>query len=177
MNLLRLSANARPIRSIQHNHALEHATLHVISEKGHRSALAGFSDPAGFTVIGEVDTELLLTAAQEALTRLQNGERSLAIHENCGTNFAAAGVLAGFAGWLGMLGTRDSLRSRLDRLPTVIMLVTLALIFAQPLGPMLQNGFTTRADVGNLSIKEIQRKKQGSVTLHRILTQQAFRQA
>ena len=90
-------------------------------------------------------------------------------------HFAAAGVLAGFAGWLGMLGTRDSLRSRLDRAdghPAGHTRPDLR----PALGPCCRTA-SPRADVGNLAIKEIQRKKQGSVTLHRILTQQALRQA
>ena len=47
------------------NHALEHATLHVLQEKGITTRLGGISDAGGFWIYGDVDTEELLLAARE----------------------------------------------------------------------------------------------------------------
>lgn len=168
-------ALAIPVSSVQRNHALEHATLHVLAEKGVARGLAGISDPSGFRVFGDVDTETLLLAAEEALTRLQKGEASLAVHENCGTNLAASGILAGFAGWLGMLNAKPGLRNRLDRLPATILLVIVALLASRSLGPLLQQRLTTRPDVGRMRLLEVQRQQRGAMTVHRILTQQDSR--
>ena len=76
-----------PVR-VRNNHALEHATLHVLQEKGLKSRLGGISDVGGFWIYGDVETEAIFTAAQEALKRLADGESELAVHPNCGTNIA-----------------------------------------------------------------------------------------
>ena len=59
---------------VRNNHALEHATLHVLQEKGIAGRFGGISDAGGFWIYGETDTETLLLAAQEALKRLADGE-------------------------------------------------------------------------------------------------------
>ena len=41
---------------IRSNHALEHATLHVLQEKGIDVELGGISDVGGFWIYGEVST-------------------------------------------------------------------------------------------------------------------------
>jgi hypothetical protein len=92
-----------PLSSIRCNHALEHATLHVLVERQHRRWLVGHSGIHGFWIVGEVATDELESAVHEALQRLRNGEASLAVHPNCGTNFATAGLLAGGFAALAML--------------------------------------------------------------------------
>ncbi len=91
----------------------------------------------------------------------------------CGSNFVTAGLLAGTLAWLGMLGTGNSFKKKLDRWPLLIMLVTGALIVAQPLGPKVQEHVTTSGDPGSLIVKQIvryERELPGRPTLHRILT-------
>jgi hypothetical protein len=107
----------------------------------------------GFWILEKLKTDKLMAAVDEALTRLRAGERRLAIHPNCGTNFAAAGLVAGTMAWLGMLGTNRSFRKQVDRWPFIISLVTLGLIAAQPLGPFLQANYTTDPHVGNMKKK------------------------
>lgn len=68
------------IEATRRNHALEHATLHVLEEVDASSRLAGRSDWSGFWIYGEVGTGELASAAEEALTRLNDGENRLAIH-------------------------------------------------------------------------------------------------
>ncbi|MCX8026063.1 MAG: DUF6391 domain-containing protein, partial [Thermanaerothrix sp.] len=83
------------------------------------------------------------------------GERDLAIHPHCGTNYASMGMAAGLVAWLGMVGVKGSWRERLERLPLVMLLVTLVLILTAPLGPWLQRTLTTEADVGDLQIEQV----------------------
>jgi hypothetical protein len=132
--------------------------------------LAGHSDMGGFWIVGDVPSELLHTAVQEAIGRLRSGESQLAIHPNCGTNYATAGALAGLAGAAAMLGTGKRLQDKLNRLPFAVMLATIALIIAQPLGLLLQARVTTSGHPGSLEVTEITHKKQGRMTVHRVET-------
>jgi len=173
MNLLQSlnQTGARPLQRVRRNHALEHATLQVIAQKRPDLGLAGYSDPNGFWVIGEIGLEELQRAADKALSRLQAGEVNLAIHPNCGTNLVAQGALAGTAGMLAMLGTGSDARRKLDRWPLVVAFATLGLMAAQPLGPLMQQKLTTSTDVAGLRIKEITRYQRRGVPLHRVLTE------
>ncbi|WP_299027161.1 DUF6391 domain-containing protein [uncultured Thermanaerothrix sp.] len=137
------------------NHALEHATIQVLSARHPELRMAGNSNARGFWIIGNVDIETFQAGLSEALQRLRAGEHDLAIHPNCGTNYASMGLLAGLVAWLAMLGTRGNWRQRLERLPLVTFLVTLVLILAAPLGPWLQRTLTTDADLGDLQIEQV----------------------
>ena len=160
-----------PISRVRRNHALEHATLRILNQKHHGARLAGYSDVHGFWIVGKVSTDSLQIAVEEALQRLRNGEASLAIHPNCGTNFAVSGALAGTAAWVAMLGSGQTTRSKLDRLPLVVTLVTLAMVFAQPLGPKFQAKVTTQANPGDMRVVEIIRYPRNEMTTHRVVTQ------
>jgi hypothetical protein len=160
----------KPISLIRRNHGLEHATLNLLAQKIPHSAFAGYSDPRGFWVVGNVSTDLLLETAQQALERMKNGERSLAVHANCGTNFATAGVIAGTFAWLATLGKANSFKKKLDRWPLLVMIITGSLVAAQPLGMKVQEKVTTSGEPGNLTIKQIVRYERSGPVLHRILT-------
>jgi hypothetical protein len=159
-----------PVSRVRRNHALEHATLQILSRKHAIRTAAGYSDTGGFWVIGQVNTDDLQDAVDEALVRLHGGERQLAIHPNCGTNFVAAGAVAGSLAWLGMAGNRDGFRRNLERLPVLISLVTVGIIMAQPLGPFLQARFTVEPELGELRVTEIARLQRTDVTMHRVRT-------
>ncbi len=159
-----------PISRIRRNHALEHATLQLMAQDNPYLRMAGYSDPSGFWLIGHAPTEVILAAARQAVERLEGGEYSLAVHPNCGTNFVTSGVLAGTLAWLGMAGTGRGLRSKLERWPIVISLVTLAMIFAQPLGPWVQEYVTTSAVMKGMRVVGIDRRMRGDVPLHHVLT-------
>lgn len=162
--------NWNPIARIRKNHALEHATLQVLTSKQKIGRMAGYSDQHGFWVVGDVSTDVLNQAANEALARLRAGEWQLAIHPNCGTNFAFSGLLAGSLGWVAMLGSDKGLRSKLDRWPIMVAFVTLGLMIAQPLGPKIQEKFTTNSNPGEMEIVEITRYTREDMPLHRIRT-------
>jgi len=158
---------------VRSNHALEHATLHVLQEKGIRTQLGGISDVGGFWIYGEVSTEIVLSAAQEALTRLADGENELAVHPNCGTNIAVGSLVAGGLAWMGMLGTRGRLSRKLRRLPLAVLLGLIGYQIARPLGPKLQKQVTTNADVKGLEIAEVIQRDVFGRTVHRVSTRVA----
>ena len=144
-----------PLSRLRRNHGLEHATLHVLAQRFPGVSLIGYSDLGGFWVIGDVPPEAVQEAVQEALRRLNAGEHNLALHAQCGTNIATAGALAGLAAGMAMLGAGRRLREKLERLPLAIVLATLALMLAQPLGLLLQEKMTTSAQPGNLQVDKI----------------------
>ncbi|MCC6146263.1 MAG: hypothetical protein IT308_01715 [Anaerolineaceae bacterium] len=152
------------------NHALEHATLQLIAKKTPGCRLAGYSGPYGFFVVGNISTPTLQEALEEALARLKAGEAQLAIHPNCGTNFVTAGLLAGVAAWLAMLGVGKSWRQKLERIPLVVVFSTLALMFSPPLGMRIQKDITTLAQLDNLQVVGIDRLHEGSPVVHRVRT-------
>ncbi len=161
--------NWEPFSRVRRNHALEHATLQVLAEKNPQLRMAGYSDPRGFWLVGQIETDQVEEGVRQALSRLQNGEHKLAIHPNCGTNLVTSGFVAGAFAWLGMQGAGRNARDRVERLPLVITLVTLAMVLSQPLGPMVQERVTTSAAAQGMEIMKIERLQRGDVPLHRVL--------
>jgi len=162
--------NWGPVSSVRRNHALEHATINLLSRKKPGRSLAGYSDWRGFWIFGDVDTEELQLTIDEALARLRQGEGNLAIHANCGTNFVTTGFLVGTAAWLGMIGTGSGFRRKLDRWPLVISLVTTTLILSQPLGPIVQARLTTESRPGDLQVIQIMQYQRNGIPAHRVST-------
>jgi hypothetical protein len=153
------------IAKVRRNHALEHATIHVLSQRQPTSRLMGRSSFSGFYIYGHVDTEALATAASEALFRLQNGEVDLAVHPRCGTNIAVAGMLAGVSTF-GIMSGRS--RSKFEKLPQMVMAATAAILIAQPLGALVQSKITTSPNVNGVYIQGITRQERGSMTIHHV---------
>ena len=160
----------RPLFSrLRRNHALEHATIHLLSARYPWGTFIGRSDGQGFFLFGDVPGSAVRQAALEALARLRAGETRLSIHPNCGTNLLTSGVLGASAAFAAFAGSTTS-RSRLARLPMAILLTALALLVAQPLGIELQRSVTTQADPQELRVAEVRTWQRGRTTLHRIRT-------
>ena len=157
------------VQALRQNHALEHATIHVLSAKYTERHLAGHSNPTGFFILGNVASDDLKTAVTQALTRLRAGESELAIHAGCGTNFATTALLAGSLAWFPLSGAK-SMRRRLWLLPIAVAFGLLGYALSQPLGPILQAKVTTEADLGNLQIEDIIPLRKRGVAVHRIIT-------
>lgn len=153
------------ILETRRNHALEHATLHMLA-RNHPSPLAGHSNPTGYFILGDVSTDDLRAAADEARTRLNAGERGLAIHPGCGTNLATSTLLAATFAWIPLRGRKSTL-GRLALLPLALAFAAIGFSLARPLGPALQEHITTEADLGNLHITEIRFIRKG---VHRVIT-------
>jgi hypothetical protein len=154
------------VSETRRNHALEHASIHILSARFPGRALAGHSNPTGFFLLGELPTEQIREAVAEALTRLQNGESELAIHPGCGTNYIVSGGLAALFAFLGMLGTKNN-RQRLERLPLLVLLSALAFMIGQPLGPALQKQVTTDPNPNGMTIVDIYPVAKN---IHRVVT-------
>jgi hypothetical protein len=155
------------------NHGLEHASVHVLSETVKTRPLAGRSDADGFWLFGDLETEQVKAAVEEALRRMRAGDHQLAIHPGCGTARLTTGTVAGLAALSGTIGARKSFSGMMERLPTVILLTMLGIFFSEPLGLQLQEHFTTLGDPGDLQIVNIERKQGGAfgnMILHRITT-------
>jgi hypothetical protein len=161
-----------PLLNIRRNHALEHATIHLLSQRFPDRTFIGRSDMRGFFIYGQVATEPLTELIQQALHRLQRGERSLAIHPNCGTNLVTSGLLAGGAAYLAFSGSQDEgWMRRIERFPLVVLSTIIALVVAQPLGRSAQEHVTTEADPGSLKVIQVERFDSSGMTMHRIHTQ------
>ena len=155
---------------IRRNHGLEHATLNLLAQQFPSQRMAGYSYVGGFFIVGHIPTADLHAAILQALARMKNGERGLAIHAQCGTNYAVSGLIGGLLAWLGMTGTKSK-RDKVERLPLVIALATLGFILSQPLGLVVQQRITTSGDPQNMEIVNVLPIRLGQLTLHRVVTQ------
>lgn len=145
------------VRRTRRNHGLEHATIHILSDKNKRLSMAGRSTDTGFRLFGEVQTSDVEWAVNEALRRMRNGEHSLAVHPNCGTNLVTTGMMTSLAAMVGLAGANR--KESLNRLPTVMLLSMGAILFSQPVGMNLQKYFTTDGRPGNLEVLSITRSE------------------
>ncbi|MGQ9492274.1 MAG: DUF6391 domain-containing protein [Anaerolineae bacterium] len=154
-----------PMDAIRRNHALEHATINVLTEKYPALRLVGRSDWEGFTLYGTVDTDTVKQAITNAWQRLVAGEKQLAIHPRCGTNVATGVVLTSLVSYI-TLGNRK--RSPLGKLLQMLIGLAAVLTLVQPLGVKLQELVTTSPDVSKLRVVDIRCQKQGNLVVHRI---------
>lgn len=152
---------------VRQNHALEHATIHVLTRRNPYTRIVGRSTPRGFLIYGPLDTQEVAGAASEALARLQQGEAYLAVHPRCGTNLAVTSVLAGTAAFVSTSVGRP--RSKLDRLPVALMAATLAAIVAQPLAHRIQEEVTTTPYVEGVYIDNVTRQERGNLIVHKVV--------
>ncbi len=160
------------IRRTRRNHGLEHATITLLTPRRYR--LSGRSDDSGFVILGDVPTDALERAAQEALRRMRNGEHQLAVHPNCGTNLLTTGFMASLIGLVGMAGS--SRRRAVDRMPLVMLMMMGAILYGPLLGMRLQQHFTTAGDPGDLEVVSVSRREvhipfSGTLIVHRVNTQ------
>ena len=153
------------ILETRRNHALEHATLHILA-RTYKTSMAGHSNPTGFYLLGDIKTEDVKTATNEAFERLNSGDSELAVHEGCGTNLVAAAVLPATFAWVPLRGARSTFW-RVWLIPIAILSALFGYFLSKPLGPWLQKHITTEADLGNMQIVDIVFVRQG---LHRIIT-------
>lgn len=110
----------KELLTVRQVHALEHATVWVLSElerSSHASEanpsldqLGGMSTDRGFYLYGDVDSVMVEWAVRQALQRLVAGEWNLAVHPRCGTNLSV-GILmtAGLAVGINLLLPKDPL--------------------------------------------------------------------
>ena len=149
---------------LRRNHALEHATIAVMMEREPGRRLNGFSTDDGFFVQGVRSISEVESAAREAMRRLQNGEKRLAIHRNCGTTIVAANLLSAifFLVTLGSflyLGVGNFSLMILGILGSVVLAFALRI----PLSLILQRFVTTDADLTNAEVGWVEPAQPGDL--------------
>jgi hypothetical protein len=155
------------------NHGLEHATIHMLSEKHKQFSAQGHSDFRGFhlNIFGDISGEEVEAAVNEAYTRMKNGESHLAVHPNCGTvllTTAALGALASQSAF--SLEQRRQRRTNmtlsvfLNGLPSAILAGVLALIISRPLGLAIQEKFTTEGDLQDMKVVRVRKIPPSPIT-------------
>lgn len=138
--------------AVRENHALEHATIVLLSRRFPEARLSGISFAAGFFVFGDLPTDAVQPAADQALARLRGGEPEMAIHERCGTNLAVSGILTGLAA-----ASVSRLRKPYRSFNNAITAATLALIVARPTGMLVQRFITTKTPNAEMKIAGVRR--------------------
>ena len=141
-------------RRVRQNHALEHATMTILSGIDPDLRISARSSSRGFIIFGDVDLGQLRRALNEALSRLQAGESQLAIHPNCGTNLVVGFTLLALGTLLGMTSSRPRTRMASTALSSVAGLVA-----ARPLGELVQKYVTTLPDLEGVYVTDIFRRK------------------
>lgn len=154
-----------PGRRLRQNHALEHATITILSAYRPDLHVSARSTSRGFTVFGNVDLGELQFAVDEALRRLQAGEVQLAIHPNCGTNLVVGMSLLTVGTMLGL--TSRHVRTRIA---SVAFSSLASLAAARPLGELMQKYFTTLPDLRGVRVTEIYRRKIFNFTVVEVCT-------
>ena len=154
------------LRKVRRNHALEHATIAVLMERGARPPLAGYSLPTGYLLYGRVLTEAASEAAAEALERLRSGESELAVSPYCGSNLVVGAAIAGLFSALVLYPSGR----RVKRIPLVAAGAVLGALAGRPIGQEAQRRYTILADVGTTEITGVHRFELGGHTVHWIGT-------
>lgn len=130
---------------VRKNHALEHATIHVLEEEL-PVRLSGMSYPNGFLVQGIGDPFIVAQAAEVAKQRLLNGEHNLAVHPRCGTTsvvtslvfailFIVFSIIFGLFSWINL-----------------ILSLILASLLGSVLSPIVQKYITTDWHVQDIEL-------------------------
>jgi hypothetical protein len=146
---------------LRRNHALEHATIAVMMEREPGRKLNGFSTDDGFFVQGVRSLSEVESAAREAMRRLQNGEKRLAIHRNCGTTIVAANLLAAvfFLVTLGFFLYLSVANLYLMILGSVVLAFALRI----PFSLILQRFVTTDANLTNAEVGWVEPAQPGDL--------------
>lgn len=165
LRLLNFVPGLKELLMLRQVHALEHATVWVLSATpaspaSRRRSPAGFADnellggmstDKGFYLYGHVHTAQLQRAAHTALERLTGGEWDLAVHPRCGTNLSVGMLLtAGLAVGIHLLLPRGPV----EQLIGLGVAATAAAQLAPDLGSVAQRYLTTAIPF-NLAVEDI----------------------
>jgi hypothetical protein len=155
----------KEILMLRQVHALEHATVWILSKSGGSATqklseqnvdidnqlYSGLSTEEGFYLYGEANISDLRRAVNLALRRLTNGEWNLAVHPRCGTNASVAMLLtAGLAVGMHLLLPRGPI----EQLIGLSLATTTATELAPDVGSFFQRHITTAIPF-NLAVENI----------------------
>ena len=156
------------MRRTRRNHAIEHATVHLLTAR-RPCNVAARADSGGFYLYGDVDTAELRAAVIEAIARLKT-EPGLAVHPRCGTNLVVGGLLAGLASLAAVLSAsaEEQRAGPWSLLPRLLLAGTAAAVVSQPAGPWVQRRLVTRPDVAGVRVAAVTVQERGRHRLHRV---------
>ncbi len=161
------------ISRVRRNHGLEHATIHVLSEKHKNFSAQGNSNHKGFSlnIYGDISEEDVADAVEEAYGRMKKGEHQLAVHPNCGTVLLTTATMATLAAQATFaFEQRRQKRSHMNlsvlmnALPTAVLAVVFALIISRPIGVQLQAKYTVEGDLQEMALQSIRPVQPSPVT-------------
>ena len=138
----------RWIRRIRRNHALEHATVSRLLERGTSPPVGGYSLPGGFIIWSKASPGVVADAAEEAFQLLEDGHTDLAVSAYCGTNFVVAAILGGAAAFLA--GRGRGLWPLIRGTATGLLVAN---ILSKPVGTFLQRRLTVEPELGGTEIR------------------------
>ena len=141
-------------RRIRQNHALEHATVTILSREKPDLTCGARSTRSGFVIYADLDPNWVAHACDEALARLCAGEAELAIHPNCGTNLAVGTSLAMMGSFLALSAMRPRIR-----LASALASSLAGIVVARPLGEVVQRHVTTLPDVRDVRVVRVRQKR------------------
>jgi Domain of unknown function (DUF6391) len=153
----------KEILMLRQVHALEHATVWVLSNwdrtanrtgaspGADNQLLGGMSTDRGFYLYGQVNTTELRRAVRIALQRITGGEWNLAVHPRCGTNLSVGMLLtAGLALGVHLIAPRGPIEQMIG----LGIAATAASQLTPDLGSIAQKYLTTAIPF-NLAIADI----------------------
>ncbi|MEZ4593566.1 MAG: DUF6391 domain-containing protein [Chloroflexota bacterium] len=129
------------ISRVRRNHGLEHATIHVLSEKHKNFSAQGNSNHKGFSlnIYGDISEDDVAAAVEEAFNRMKKGEHHLAVHPNCGTVLLTTATMATVAAQASFAIEQRRQKQQamnltvlLGALPSAILAVVVSLIISRP---------------------------------------------
>ncbi len=161
------------ISRTRRNHALEHATIHMLSRRYKGFNAQGNSVHDGFflNIYGNIPERAIQEAVAEAYDRLQGGEHGLAIHPNCGTVLLTTATMVTLASQMAFAVEQRRLRRiqanplmLLGAFPAAILAGTVALIMSRPVGLTVQAHVTTDGDLRDLQVARVRKINPSPVT-------------
>jgi len=158
------------VSNTRKNHALEHATMTVLQELYPGLKMAGVSNTQGFFLFADLPTENITDAVLKAQKRLANGEESLAIHPNCGTNLVTSSLISAGLAWLLLYGSSGTRKPKWYNYVFALSFALPAFVLSRPIGPKVQKLLTTNAELGELSVKLVESNGYGKSLVHFIHT-------
>ncbi len=139
------------IDRVRRNHAIEHATVAALIEKGVRPPMGGYSVAKGFIIWSRASEDAVAAASQEALRLLKSGHSELAISPYCGTNLVTSVLVGGLAAALASGGRRGIWPSLRGSMAALIAMSTLG----RPVGRLVQRRFTTLSEVNRVEVATV----------------------
>ena len=139
------------VQSVRRNHAIEHATVTLMLERGMRVPMGGYSISPGFIIWSRAPLEYVSLAAWDALDLLKAGNSELATSPYCGTNIVSFVVVGALAARI-FTGSKKGFWSILRG---AVAAVLAAVLLGRPLGRLIQRHFTTLPDVEGVELLEI----------------------